>query len=224
MAARRSGRFSRAVAAGGMLMFLYWFIQSSADWLWEFPALGGAAFAFLGLAAGAGERGQPFPLGRNTTIAVSVVGGALALLAFLSLLGPWASDIEIRRAAASWQRYPDAAFRQLDKAASYNKLSERPGLLAGAIAVQLGRNERARAAFEQVLSRDPRNLTATIGLASLESHAGHRARALDLLRHALVLAPGDQTATTELALARKKRLDPKQVAQDLVNNAAARVH
>jgi hypothetical protein len=46
-----------------------------------------------------------------------------------------------------------------------------------------------------------------------------------LLRHALELAPADQTATTELDLVRKhKRLDPKQVAQDLVNNAAARVH
>ena len=120
--------------------------------------------------------------------------------------------------------YPDAAFRQLDKAASYNKLSERPGLLAGAIAIQLGRYNRAHAAFEQVLKRDPRNLTATISLAGLESNARRRKNALALLRHALVLAPGDQTATTELALARQKRLDPKQVAQDLVNNAAARVH
>jgi tetratricopeptide (TPR) repeat protein len=223
-AARRSARFSRAVAAGGMLLFLYWFIQSSADWLWEFPALGGAAFAFLGLAAGSGQRQQYFPLHRRARRAVAIGGGILAVAAFLSLLGPWASDIEIRRAADSWRQYPDAAFKQLDKAADYNKLSERPGLLAGGIAVQLGQYDRARAAFQQVLDRDPRNLTATISLASLESRDGHRAKALALLRHALELAPGDQTATTELALARKRRLDPKQVAQDLVNNAAARVH
>jgi tetratricopeptide (TPR) repeat protein len=224
IAARGSARFSRAVAAGGLLMFSYWFIQSSADWLWEFPALGGAAFAFLGLAAGSGQRRPYYPLHRGPRRAVAVGGGILAVLAFLSLLGPWASDIEIRRAADSWRQYPDAAFEQLDKAASYNKLSERPGLLAGAIAIQLGRNQQARAAFEQVLDRDPRNLTATISLASLESHERHRAKALALLRHALVLAPGDQTATNELARARTGRLDPKQVAQDLVNNAAARVH
>jgi tetratricopeptide (TPR) repeat protein len=224
-AARRSGRFSRAVAAGGLLLFLYWFIQSSADWLWEFPALGGAAFAFLGLAAGSGQRRPYYPLHRRARRAVAVAGGVLATAALLSLLGPWASDIEIRRAADSWQKYPDAAFKQLDKAADYNKLSERPGLLAGGIAVQLGQYDRARAAFEQVLDRDPRNLTATISLASLESHDRHRAKALALLRHALELAPGDQTATTELGLVRdRKRLDPKQVAQDLVNNAAARVH
>jgi cytochrome c-type biogenesis protein CcmH/NrfG len=91
--------------------------------------------------------------------------------------------------------------------------------------VQLGQYGRARTAFQQVLDRDPRNLTATISLASLESHDGHRAKALALLRHALELAPADQTATTELGLVRdRKRLDPKQVAQDLVNNAAARVH
>jgi tetratricopeptide (TPR) repeat protein len=155
---------------------------------------------------------------------VAVLAGAVAVAAFLSLLGPWASDIEVRRAAASWQRYPDAAFRQLEHAADYNKLSERPGLLAGGIAVQLGRYGRARAAFQQVLDRDPRNLTATISLAGIESHAGRRAEALKLLRHALELAPDDQTATTELAAARKGRLDPRQVAADLVANAAARVH
>jgi tetratricopeptide (TPR) repeat protein len=144
--------------------------------------------------------------------------------ALLSLLGPWLADIEVRRAAASWQKYPDAAFRQLDKAASYNKLSERPGLLAGAIAIELGRYGRATTAFNQVLDRDPRNLTATVSLAALESNAGHRKRAVALLKHALELAPGDQTATTELAVIKKGRLDPRQVAQDLVANAAARVH
>ena len=106
----------------------------------------------------------------------------------------------------------------------YNRLSERPGLLAGAIAVQLGRYGRAEQAFRQVLDRDHRNLTATISLAGLASHAGRRAEAVALLRHALVLAPGDQTATTELAVIHKQRLDPRQVADDLVANAAARVH
>jgi hypothetical protein len=223
-AARRSGRFSRAVAAGGLLTCAYWLVQTSADWLWEFPALGGAAFAFLGLAVSAGERRAVFRVRRQASAGVAVVAGAVAVAAFLSLLGPWASDIEVRRAAASWQQYPDAAFRQLEHAADYNKLSERPGLLAGGIAVQLGRYGRARAAFQQVLDRDPRNLTATISLAGIESHAGRRAEALKLLRHALELAPDDQTATTELAAARKGRLDPRQVAADLVANAAARVH
>jgi hypothetical protein len=224
MAARRAGHFSRAVAAGGMLMCAYWFVQTSADWLWEFPALGGAAFAFLGLGAAAAERRPYFRPHRTARRAAAVVGAVLGVAALLSLLGPWASDIEVRRAAASWQRYPDAAFRQLDKAASYNKLSERPGLLAGAIAIELGRYDRANKAFTQVLDRDPRNLTATISLAGLESHAGRKRRAVGLLRHALELAPDDQTATTELAQIKKGRLDPRQVAQDLVANAAARVH
>ena len=223
-AARRSGRFSRAVAAGGLLTCAYWLVQTSADWLWEFPALGGAAFAFLGLAMSAAPRREFHHVARQARAGAAVAAGTLAVAAFLSLLGPWASDIEVRRAAASWQKYPDAAFRQLDKAADYNGLSERPGLLAGGIAVQLGQYGRARKAFQQVLDRDPRNLTATISLAGIESHAGHRAQALRLLRHALELAPDDQTATTELAAARKGRLDPKTVAADLVANAAARVH
>lgn len=223
-AARREGHFSRAVGAGGMLLAAYWLVQTSADWLWEFPALGGAAFAFLGLGAAAGVRRPVFRARRAARRAALAVGGALGIAALLSLLGPWLSDIEVRRAAASWQRYPDAAFSQLDKAASYNKLSERPGLLAGAIAIELGRYGKANRAFTQVLDRDPRNLTATISLAGLESHAGRKRRAVGLLEHALELAPGDQTATSELAKAKKGRLDPREVAQELVANAAARVH
>ena len=223
-AARRSGRFSRAVAAGGLLMFVYWLVQTSADWLWEFPALGGAAFAFLGLAVSAAPRREVVAARREVLIPAAVAGGIIAIAACLSLLGPWASDIEVRRAAATWQQYPDAAFKQLDKAADYNGLSERPGLLAGAIAIQLRRYDQARKAFQQVLERDPRNLTATISLASLESNAGHRKEALRLLRRAIMLAPGDQTATTTLPAARKARLDPRAVQRQIVQNAAARVH
>src|SRR4051794_1556224 len=67
-AARRSGRFSRAVAAGGLLTCVYWLVQSSADWLWEFPALGGAAFAFLGLAVSAAERRAVSPMARQANV------------------------------------------------------------------------------------------------------------------------------------------------------------
>ncbi len=223
-AARRAMPLDRAVAAGGLLACAYWLVQTSADWLWEFPALGGAAFALLGLAAGAGERrAAVLPAGAPASRPPSRQLLA-ALAALLSLLGPWTSDIEVRRAANSWTKYPDAAFRQLDRAADLNPLSERPGLLAGGIAVQLGRYDRARSAFQQVLDRDPRNLTATIslaghgvprrpppgGLAAAAPRAGARARRPDR----------DDRARG----ARKGRLDPRQVARDLVANAAARVH
>src|SRR5439155_7897850 len=106
-AARQPGRFSRTVAAGGLLTFVYWFVQSSADWLWEFPALGGAAFAFLGLAVGAGARRAVVPMRHEVGVAAGLAAAVLAVAAFLSLLAPWASDIEVRRAAASWTKYPD---------------------------------------------------------------------------------------------------------------------
>ena len=46
----------------------------------------------------------------------------------------------------------------------------------------------------------------------------------ELLRHALALAPNDATATALLVNIKKGRLDPREVAQLIVNNAAARVH
>ena len=99
-------------------MFLYWLVQTSADWLWEFPALGGAAFAFLGLAAGPGER-RPFcrlPAGPRAGCRSPGVVAALAAFR-VSLLGP--VDVGHRGPPRRGQlaEYPDAAFRQLDKAA-----------------------------------------------------------------------------------------------------------
>ncbi len=41
-----------AAASVATVSVLYWLIHGSLDWFWEFPALGGAAFAMLGLAAG----------------------------------------------------------------------------------------------------------------------------------------------------------------------------
>ena len=90
--------------------------------------------------------------------------------------------------------------------------------------MQLGRYDQAHSAFEQVLNATPQPHRDDQPRGAGVPRTASARRRCALLRHALVLAPGDQTATTELALARKGRLDPKQVAQDLVNNAAARVH
>ena len=53
---RRRDRETRAMAAGALVVCVYWLAHGSIDWFWEIPALGAPAFAFLGLAAALGER------------------------------------------------------------------------------------------------------------------------------------------------------------------------
>ncbi|HTN24555.1 MAG TPA: O-antigen ligase family protein, partial [Solirubrobacteraceae bacterium] len=55
-ALRATSGLGSAVAAGGALCCLYWVVHGSVDWFWEYPALGGAAFAGLGLAGAAAPR------------------------------------------------------------------------------------------------------------------------------------------------------------------------
>src|SRR5204863_522494 len=57
-----------AAAAAGLGAFVYWLVHGSVDWFWELPALGAAAFALGGIAAGlAPRRGVPMrrPLARG---------------------------------------------------------------------------------------------------------------------------------------------------------------
>ena len=51
-ALRRADPLVRGVSAGALGATAYWLLHGSGDWLWEFPSLGGAGIAALGLAVG----------------------------------------------------------------------------------------------------------------------------------------------------------------------------
>ncbi len=214
-AIRRSVPLGAAVATGGALTCAYWIVQGSVDWLWEFPALGGAAFAGLGLAGAAAPRREPAAApaparaGRAAWRgrAAVVAGGALALGLAASLAFPWMADTEVRRARASWTVFPAAAYRQLDLAAKLNPLSSQPAIVAGSIAIDRGEVERARRAFAQALERDPRNAYATVWLGAIASSRGQRAGAERLMRRALELAPTDPPTQSAARQARAGRID-----------------
>lgn len=217
-ALRGAGAIGAATAAGGALCCLYWIVHGSVDWFWEYPALGGAAFACLGLAGAAGpRRGEPQAVAAapRRWKAAAAIGGALALVAAATFVFPWTADIEVRRARASWTTFPAAAYRQLDLAARLNPLSERPGLAAGSIAIRRGEVERARQGFAQALRRDPRNAYAILWLGAIASHRGQRAEADRLLRRALALAPSDPPTQSAAQQAKAGRIDLAKFDREL---------
>jgi tetratricopeptide (TPR) repeat protein len=205
--ALRAARLS-PVAAAGLMVFAQWFIQGSVDWFWEFPALGGAAFAMLGLACGMPPRrprATPVRVRARASRLVVLVAAALIGVGCVSLAAPWTSAIETARASRVWPLHPDAAFRQLELAADLNPLSTQPALIEGTIALRLDRLDRAAAAFRRALARDPGEPYATLALGAIAAKLGDRARALEYVTRAAHLNPQDVVTLRSLAVVRAGR-------------------
>ena len=203
----RRGGPEAAFTAGAATFFAYWLVHGSIDWFWEFPGLAAPAFAMLGLAAGAGGRAssleqsrrpRPFVDGLGSSVALGVV--ALALAASLAV--PWVAERLVDRATAVWTVRPDLALADLERAAGLNPLSSRPNLVAGSIALRLGRLDRARTSFEAAARRDPRNAYAALELGAISSVAGRRGQAQAFLARARALDPGDPVAAAALEVVR----------------------
>ncbi|MGH3093023.1 MAG: O-antigen ligase family protein [Gaiellaceae bacterium] len=187
--------FRRAVTAAALVAFAYWFVHASVDWFWEFPGLTAPALAWLGLSAGLGRTPPPAAGARRSGSALRlsalVAAVGVGLLAVLSYALPWLAAREVDRAAAVWRSDPEAAYDALGNARRLNPLSDRPDLVAGAIASRVGDVERMRAAFRRGLERNPNNWYAHLQLAVAASLAGERERALALLEQARELNPAE---------------------------------
>jgi O-antigen ligase/polysaccharide polymerase Wzy-like membrane protein len=219
-ATRRRAGWGAAAAAGGVGAFVYWLVHGSVDWLWEFPALGGAAFAFLGLAAGLAPR-RPAPprqffrpLGASPLPAVAAVAGGLVL--GLSFAGPWLAELEVSQAASSWPAHPGLAFRKLNTASDLNPLSTRPKVIAGSIALRLGDLRLAERYFREALRRDARDAYSYLELGAIEVDTGRRADGIRLLGRAAALQPRDDVTAAALRRARRGgRIDITRMNEEL---------
>jgi len=194
--ARRSP-FGNAVAAAAVVTFAYWALHGSLDWFWEFPGLAGPALAWLGLAGGL-ERPAATPANRpaewTRARMTAAAGYTLALVAaVVSLTLPWLAAREVERAADTWRTSPEDAYAILDRARMLNPLSDRPDLVAGAIAMRLEDYDRAEDAFARALDRHEESWYAELELAIVAALAGRRDEALTRLDRADELNPLEET-------------------------------
>jgi tetratricopeptide (TPR) repeat protein len=230
LAIRRRRGLGSAAAAAATASFLYWVIHGSVDWFWEFPALGAPAFALLGLAAGLLPRParKPVPPGmrrqrslpaRVAAIPALVLG--IALVPALNLAGPWLAEVEQNQAASGWHADPSGAFDKLDSAASLNPLSATPKLLAGSIALRLGRTALSERYFREAIERDPRDAYAHLELGGLLVQTGRRRQGIAVLAEARRLDPRDDLTDQVLIAARAgKKVDLAKVNRELADRSA----
>jgi len=226
-ATRRDDPLGAAVAGGAGMVFAYWLVHGSFDWFWEFAGLGAAAFAMAGLACALAPRRPAAPGdGHDARVPVvrgpaAIAAGVGAVLAAATLAVPWLAERDVQRAARGWPADPGRAFERLDRAEGLNRLSDRPALVAGSIALRVGDLERAERAFARAHERNSRGVYAVLELGALASQRGDRDRAERLLAEAGRLAPRDRIIRAALSRVRTgKRLDVNRLNREILTRAA----
>ena len=208
---------TRNTAASAAAMFVYWLVHGSIDWFWELPALGGPAFAALGLAL-ALTRGHQEPSRSQGAPAAAWAAAAVAVvIATITLAPPWLSAAEVDAAARGWKHDPAGSFARLDRARRLNPLSDNPDLVAGAIASRLHDWSTMQAAFQRALARNSSSWYGWLELGIAEAVQGNRREALRDLARARALDPGEPTIREVAAdVAAGRRVRPARVDRILL--------
>ena len=214
---RRLDGPAAALIASIVCASIYFFVHASFDWLEEFPALAGPAFA-LPLVALALARPAPGVARRrpkSVRAAAGLVAAAFLLAAALAVGPAYLATRYEDRAARTWTANPAAAFRDLDRASALAPLSARPELRAGTLAVDLDQLERARRHFRDSLERED-TWYAHISLGLIASQEGKKTQAEREIRIAHILNREDPFVSEAFTRVRKgRKLDPAAFNRDI---------
>lgn len=216
---RRAGPEHGAVVAASLCACAYFLVHASFDWLDEFPALAGPAFALplmalsVVSAPAVAAVGQHRPAARRAAEAVAAVAALLA--AAVAVFPAYLAARYADRAAAAWTDKPQLAFRDLERAADLAPLSARPLLRAGTLAVDLGRLREARRHFAASLERED-TWYGHLGLGMIASRQGKRRLARREIRIAFRLNGEDPLVSEALRRVRRgRRVDPATFNRDV---------
>jgi hypothetical protein len=198
--AARLGPSAASLSAVALASGTYWFVHSSVDWFWAYPAITAPVMALMGSACAPAVRA----LGRiSTRRSRGWLIGGLAVLA-VSAIPPWLSERYVDDAYAAWRTDLARAYDDLDRARRLNALSATPLLAEGAISRAAGDRERALVALREAAEQRPDEWVAHYLLAELQT-TSNRAVARNEIRIALELNPLDARVQ---ALAARLGLDP----------------
>jgi tetratricopeptide (TPR) repeat protein len=148
----------------------------------------------------------------------------LFALAAASYLLPWLGAREVERASTTWRADPEGAFERLERARALNFLSDRPDVIAGAIASRLGDRSRMREAFRRAIERNPHNWYAYLELALVEHLDGRRDAALRALARARALNPSEPVIRrVETRVRAGRPVSPSEIDRVFLQRFEARI-
>ncbi len=163
-----------------------WFVQGCYDWFWQYPGVSAPGFYLLGVAAGpaiAARRRAPAAAPVRWALAAALVAAALVAVPL------FVSDRYAQRGLAEVGSDPDAALRDLGRAADLNPLADEPLIERGAVAAGVGDPALALSSFRDAVDRVPDN------------YASHWFIARELLH--------SRPAAARAALERARELNPR---------------
>ena len=204
-----------AVAAAAFTSFAYFAIHGSVDWFWELPALGGIAFALLGVAAGLEPRPAIHPRTRRAreplvtsppALAATAIAGALLLVAIVPPLLAVRWTESARDLFNSDPQRAGDALERLDRAAGLNPFSVVPRLYQAQIVVAIGRPALAAGYYRDAIARDYEDEYSHLALGALESTAGRQRAAVAEMGRAVAISPRDELARVLLRDVRAGRV------------------
>jgi hypothetical protein len=165
-------------------------IHASLDWMDEIPALAAPALGLPLIAAGvepveaAGERSR-VPRWATGLVAAGVV------VAFVAVGVSWLSTLYLQRAEGEVADDPQAAFSDYQRAADLTPWSSVPLLTEGVVAIDNGKVDQARSAFEAAIGRED--------------------GAFPHLELAILAAEREETAAARRELELARALEPKSI-------------
>jgi hypothetical protein len=174
-----------------------WLFHGLVDWLWEMPVLSVIGMALLGAACGLAPRKLPSTDGiRNhrRRLVIATLGIGVTAVATVTIALPWFAQRDIQRAVALWPTDASASFSILQRAHGLDPLSNKPDVLAGAIADRLHRYTLMRTRYRSAVQRSPHDWYANLELGIAASLTGDRALAATSLRKAVALNPRERIA------------------------------
>jgi O-antigen ligase len=212
-----------AVTAGtGVVVFAYFVVHGSLDWLWEFPALGTPAFALLGLATAIGTRASSH--GGPPRVAAAAAGGLAALVLAAGLVPPWLAERDLRAAREVAASDPAAALARLDRAADLNPLSPLADKTAAVIERRQGLFGAAETRLRETLAVDPGDPFVYLQLAVIASATDRQQDAVRLIRRARELNPRDAvTRRVRRQLEAGRHVSPSDVDRMIVRDVDDRI-
>ncbi|HEV3318126.1 MAG TPA: O-antigen ligase family protein [Solirubrobacteraceae bacterium] len=190
LGALRGRRAGAERVTGGILLLplVVWLVHGSIDWFWEYPVLSVPALAFLGAATALRQRpvsAAPSAGGRRRGVAVVWWAGA-ALLgagALVALAIPFIAARRVQKAIAVWPAQPALAYSQLRSASSLMPFDAQIDVVGGAIALNQGENDEARAWLLRAERREAEGWLTPFLLGLIDGEQGRRRQGrVELLR------------------------------------------
>ncbi len=148
---RKLGPAASTLSAAALASGAYWLVHASVDWFWAYPAVTAIVLVLLGAAASPSVLAVADPEKQRWRRPLIIAAVLLAIVAIPPLL----SERYVDSAYDGWRDDPEQAYSDLDAAHSIYPLSDTPLLAEGAIARELGDEERAIEALADAVDFRP---------------------------------------------------------------------